>query len=134
MQTAILFIVTSVVFLIADALMLRSVIQPLFQQHLGAQLINGLRIAPAVLFYLVYMFGILWFAGIPALRNDAPVSALIQGAVLGFVAYGTFELTSWSIMRQWHGSMVIVDWAWGTIITGVAAWSGVIVARLWQIE
>ncbi|MDO9317736.1 MAG: DUF2177 family protein [Gammaproteobacteria bacterium] len=134
MQIAILFVVTSVVFLVADALMLRSVIQPLFQQHLGGQLIDGLRVPPAALFYLVYMFGILWFAGLPALRNDAPVSALIHGAVLGFVAYGTYELTSWSIMRQWHGSMVAIDWTWGTFITGVAAWAGVMAARTWQVE
>lgn len=134
MQTLILFLATSVVFLVADALMLRSVIQPIFQQHLGTQLIDGLRFAPAALFYLVYMFGILWFAGLPALRNDAPVSALINGAVLGFVAYGTYELTSWSVMRSWHGSMVAVDWTWGTIVTGFAAWAGVIVARMWTME
>ena len=50
MQIAILFVATSVVFLVADVLMLRSVIQPLFQQHLGGQLIDGLRAAPAAVF------------------------------------------------------------------------------------
>lgn len=134
MQIVILFLVTSFVFLVADALMLRFVIQPLFQQHLGAQLIDGLRLAPAMLFYLTYMFGILWFVGLPALRNDAPANALFNGAALGFVAYGTYELTSWSVMRNWHGSMVAVDWTWGAIVTGLAAWAGVIVARMWPME
>lgn len=132
MQILILFLVTSVVFLVADALMLRFVIQPIFQQHLGSQLLDGLRLAPATLFYLVYMFGIIWFAGMPALRNDDPFSALINGAILGFVAYGTYELTSWTVMRDWHVSMVAVDWAWGTVVTGLAAWAGVTVARMWQ--
>tara|TARA_R110000868_G_scaffold201832_2_gene449335 strand:+ start:512 stop:910 length:399 start_codon:yes stop_codon:yes gene_type:complete len=131
MQIIILFLATSVVFLIADALMLRFVIQPLFQQHLGAQLIDGLRLGPAILFYLTYMFGILWFVSIPALRDGAPLSALLNGAVLGFVAYGTYELTSWSVMREWHGSMVAVDWAWGTLVTAFAGWAGVVIARMW---
>ena len=134
MQILILFFVTAVVFLVADALMLRFVIQPLFERHIGQQLIDGLRVAPAILFYLTYMLGVLWFAGLPALRNDTPMSALLNGAMLGFVAYGTYELTSWSVMRNWHGSMVAVDWAWGTIVTGLAAWAGVTVARMWQVN
>ena len=134
MQILILFFVTSVVFLVADALMLRFVIKPLFDHHIGEQLIDGLRVAPAILFYLTYMLGVLWFAGLPALRNAAPMSALLNGAILGFVAYGTYELTSWSVMRNWHGSMVAVDWAWGTIVTGLAAWAGVVVARMWQVN
>jgi uncharacterized membrane protein len=81
------------------------------------------------LFYLTYMFGILWFAGLPALREGNPTAALVNGAVLGFVAYGTYELTSWTVMRDWHPSMVAVDWAWGTVITGLAAWAGVMAAR-----
>lgn len=134
MQIVILFLATSLVFLVADALMLRFVIQPLFQQHLGKQLIDGLRLGPAILFYLTYMFGVLWFVGLPALRSNDPINALINGAVLGFIAYGTYELTSWSVMRNWHGSMVMVDWAWGTVVTGLAAWAGVSAARMWPVN
>ncbi|NUB44131.1 DUF2177 family protein [Fertoebacter nigrum] len=129
MAIAVLFLATSLVFLVADAIMLRSVIQPLFQTHLKTQLLDGLRLGPAALFYLTYMFGIMWFAGLPALREGNPTAALINGAVLGFVAYGTYELTSWTVMRDWHPSMVAVDWAWGTAITGIAAWAGVLAAR-----
>ncbi len=127
---AVLFLTTSVVFLIADAVMLRTVIQPIFKEHLGQGLIDGVRFGPAVLFYLVYMIGILWFAGYPALRSGQPASAALNGALLGFVAYGTYELTSWSVMRDWHPSMVAVDWAWGTALTALAAWGGVILASL----
>ena len=131
MQIVIMLVVTSVIFLIADALMLRFVVQPIFQQHLGSQLIDGIRLAPAIVFYLMYMAGILWFAGIPALAEGTPIKALINGAVLGLIAYGTYELTSWSVMRDWHGAMVAVDWAWGTVLTGVSAWAGAIAALTW---
>jgi uncharacterized membrane protein len=53
----------------------------------------------------------------------------VNGAILGFVAYGTYELTSWTVMRDWHPSMVAVDMAWGATLTAVSAWGGVMAAR-----
>ncbi|MDG4649147.1 DUF2177 family protein [Roseibacterium sp. SDUM158017] len=130
MSYVVLFLATSVIFLVADALMLRAVVQPIFARHLGDQLYEGgFRLVPAVLFYLVMMLGILWFASVPALRDGAPQMALLNGAILGFVAYGTYELTSWAVMRDWHPQMVAVDLTWGTVLTAGAAWGGVLVAR-----
>ena len=130
MSLVILFVATSLIFLIADAVMLRSVIQPVFARHLGDGLYDGgFRLAPAVLFYFTYMFGVLYFAGWPALRDGVPVQALLNGAALGFVAYGTYELTSWAVMRDWHPQMVAVDLAWGTAVTALSAWGGVVIAR-----
>lgn len=128
--TLVALTVTSVVFLAADAVMLRGVLQPLFASHLGDQLYpGGFRPVAAVLFYLVYMGGVLWFVMLPALRDDAPAQALVNGAVLGLVAYGTYELTSWAVMRDWHPAMVAVDMAWGTAVTALSAWAGVMAAR-----
>lgn len=130
MTLLILFIASSVIFLALDALMLTNVIQPLFQQHLGDQLYEGgFRTGPAILFYLINMVGILYFAAWPALQADNPAHALVNGAVLGLVCYGCYELTSWTVMRDWHPQMVAVDMAWGTVLTAVSAWGGVMIAR-----
>ena len=130
MVYVIFFVAASIIFLVADAIMLRSVIQPVFAKHLGEQLYDGgFRMVPAILFYLTFMVGILWFAAIPAFRADAPSIALLNGAILGFVAYGTYEFTSWAVMRDWHPQMVAMDLAWGTVLTAGAAWGGVLVAR-----
>jgi uncharacterized membrane protein len=72
---------------------------------------------------------VVWFAGWPALRDGTPHTALLNGAILGLVAYGTYELTSWTVMREWHPSMVVVDMAWGATLTAVSAWGGVMAAR-----
>jgi uncharacterized membrane protein len=125
----VLVLVTGAIFLVADAIMLSTVLQPLFAQHLGETLRDGIRPLAAVLFYLVYMAGVIWFAGWPALRDGTPVTALVNGAILGFVAYGTYELTSWTVMRDWHPSMVVADMAWGATLTAVSAWGGVMAAR-----
>jgi uncharacterized membrane protein len=124
-----MIVVTGLIFLIADAVMLSNVIQPIFARHLGDTLREGIRPVPAALFYMIYMAGIVWFAGWPALRDGTPAIALVNGAILGFVAYGTYELTSWTVMRDWHPSMVAVDMAWGATLTAVSAWGGVMAAR-----
>ena len=130
MSYLVLFLATSAIFLVADAIMLKSVIQPLFKQHLGDQLYDGgFRMLPALLFYFVNMLGILWFASVPALQAGAPGQAALNGAILGFVAYGCYEFTSWAVMRDWHPQMVAVDLAWGTVLTAGAAWGGVVVTR-----
>lgn len=130
MTLLILFVATSLIFLIADAVMLKTVLQPIFARHIGALLYEGgFRLLPAVLFYLTYMGGILYFASTPAMRADTPSLALINGAILGFVAYGTYEFTSWAVMRDWHPQMVVMDVIWGATLTGFAAWGGVMVAR-----
>lgn len=129
MSLLVLILVTGLIFLIADAVMLPNVVKPLFEQHLGDAILDTPRILPAVLFYLLYMGGMVWFAGWPALRDSTPSMALLNGAILGLVAYGTYELVSWTVMRDWHPSMVAVDMAWGTALTAVAAWGGVMAAR-----
>jgi uncharacterized membrane protein len=128
MQLFTLTLTAGAIFLIADALMLTTVMQPLFKRHLGAGLLDGLRVGPAIAFYLIYLFGIVWFAGLPGLRDGAGTAAL-NGALLGLVAYGTYELTSHAVMRDWSPVMVAADLAWGTALTAMAAWGGVMAAR-----
>lgn len=119
--------VTGLVFLVLDVLMLRGVLQPLFQRHLGAALYDGFRLAPAAGFYLLYMAGVFWFVTGPALKSGGAV--LLPAAFLGLLCYGTYELTSHAVMRDWSWQMVAVDMAWGTVLTGVSAWAGVAVTR-----
>lgn len=125
---AIFVATTGVVFLVADALMLGYVIAPIFRSNLGDTMLDGLRLGPAIAFYLLYMLGVTFFAGLPALRDASAMPALINGAMLGLIAYGTYELTSWTVMRGWHPQMVLTDMIWGTILTGVSAYIGARVA------
>lgn len=129
MQLIILYVVTAVVFLAVDAVMLTKVMRPLFETHLGDQLLDSPRLAPAALFYLFYVVGMLVFVSLPALRADAPLQALFMGALLGAVAYGTYEFTNFAVMKSWHWQMVALDTAWGAVLTGGSAMIGVLAAR-----
>ena len=119
MPLLILYSATFLVFLALDAVMLRLVMQPLFQRHIGALLAEPIRLAPAAAFYAAYIAGLVWLVSWPALKSGGGV--WLPGAVVGFMAYGSYEFTSYAIMRDWHWTMVAADLAWGTVLTAAAA-------------
>jgi len=125
----ILYVSTAVIFLALDALMLTFVMRPLFERHIGGLLLDDIRIVPAALFYLAYVAGLVWLVSLPALRDGDPLRAAVAGAVVGAMAYGTYEFTSYAILKDWHPSMVAMDLTWGTILTAIAAWGGVMITR-----
>jgi uncharacterized membrane protein len=124
-----LYVVTTVVFLVLDALMLTFVMRPLFERHIGSMLLADIRVGAAAAFYLAYLAGLIWLVSLPALREGTNLQALIGGMVVGAMAYGTYEFTSYAIMKDWHPAMVVTDLVWGTLLTGFAAWVGVAVTR-----
>ena len=129
MKIMVLYLSTVVVFLAADALGLRYIVKPVFDRHIAHLYADPFRIVPALLFYLGYVGGVLWFVSVPALRADDVMAALIGGTLLGMFAYGTYEFTSYATLRDWSMQQVIVDTLWGGVLTGVSAAAGVLIAR-----
>ena len=129
MQLIILYVATAITFLAIDAVMLRFVPAPLFESQIQPIMRDEIRLGAAAVFYLFYVAGLIYLVSWPALTANAPVNALIGGAVLGAVAYGTYEFTSYAILRDWSLQMVVIDTAWGTVLTGFAAWAGVSITR-----
>ena len=129
MSVFILYGVTVVIFLALDALMLTFVMRPLFEKHIADLLIPNLRYGAAAVFYLGYIAGLLWLVSLPALRSGTPVSALVGGMVIGAMAYGTYEFSNYATLTAWHPAMVATDFIWGTVLTGVSAWAGVVITR-----
>lgn len=134
MPIAIFTLITAVVFCLGDAIMIPLVMRPLFGAALGDQMLDTLRLGPAALFYLIHIGGLVYFAGLPRLHDQRPLMALVNGAVLGFVAYSCYEMTSWTIMRSWNAHLVVVDIAWGTALSAVSAWCGAVAARQWALK
>ena len=128
MQILTLYALTTVIFLILDAVMLTLHMQPLFQRYLGDALLQSPRALPAGLFYLAYIAGLLYLVSLPALKTGAPL--LLPAAILGAMAYGTYEFTSYAIMKDWSPVMVATDVIWGTVLTAASAWGGVALTRL----
>ena len=128
MQVAILYILTAAIFFLLDASMLRLHMAPLFQRQIGSMMLEDIRLAPAALFYLAYVAGLLVLVSLPALK--AGTSVVLPAAILGFMAYGTYEFTSFAIMKGWSVRLVVTDLVWGTCLTAFSAWGGVALTRV----
>ncbi len=115
---------TAVVFFAVDFVWLSKVSTSFYRTRLGDVLLDQPNLLIAGLFYLFYVGGIVYFAVAPALADGGWSKALIAGLILGFVAYGTYDLTNLSTLRGWSWSVSMVDLAWGTVLTGTAAVSG----------
>ncbi|WGH77465.1 DUF2177 family protein [Jannaschia ovalis] len=128
MQIAILYGAAVAFFLIVDAIMLTSVMKPLFERYIGDMLREPIDLAPAAIFYLFYVAGLVWLVALPALRAGSVGQAAINGAILGAVAYGTYEFTNKATLQGWAWPMVAVDTTWGAVLTGSTAAFGTWVA------
>lgn len=122
-----LYLSTALVFLILDAIMLTMVMKPLFSRHIGPLMADPIRIGPATLFYLAYIGGLVALVSWPGLKTGAPV--VVPALIIGLMAYGTYEFTSWAVMRDWHWTMVATDTLWGGALTAFSAWAGVTITR-----
>jgi uncharacterized membrane protein len=92
----------------------------LYKPGIGHLMASKPVIPAAILFYLLYAAGVTYLITLPAL-STGPGSAFIRGAVLGLIAYGTYDLTSLAILNNWPLNVTIADMIWGTILTGTTA-------------
>jgi uncharacterized membrane protein len=129
MQIIFLYAATLIVFAVLDAIMLSNVMKPLFEKHLGDLIRSPIFVAPAAIFYLFYIAGLLYLVSVPALREGSLMSVALGGAILGAVAYGTYEFTSMAVMKDWSWQMVITDTTWGAVLTATSATAGVWAVR-----
>jgi uncharacterized membrane protein len=75
------------------------------------------------------VIGVVFFAVVPALRADSAAMALVYGALFGFFAYATYDMTNYATLRNWPLVVSLVDIAWGTCLTGVSALAGYLATR-----
>ena len=102
----------------------------LYRPHLGPVLMeSGFRIAPAVIFYVLYVLGITIFATSPALKSGQWTTAALYGALFGFFCYATYDLTSQATLKVWSTTVTVADIAWGTFLTATAATAAYLVTR-----
>lgn len=118
------YIAAGVAFLAVDSVWLSSMADRFYRPLLGDKLMDGFNLAPAVVFYLIYVGGIVFFAVLPALASGGLMKAAINGLALGLVAYATYDLTNHATLRDWPVAVSVVDIAWGTFLTGISASAG----------
>ena len=124
---------TGLVFGALDAIWLTVVGGRLYRPLLGDILAPKVAIVPAIAFYAIYLFGIVFLAILPGLREGSTMRTVTSALVLGIVAYATYDLTNQATLRTWSTVITIADIGWGGFVTTVAAVAGLYAAR-WAQE
>ena len=129
MKTTTAFIATGIGFAAIDSIWLITMSTRLYKPEIGEMMAENFRLGPAIVFYLLYITGILVFAVQPALASGKWQTALVQGALFGFFCYMTYDMTNYATLKVWSLKVTILDLMWGTFLTGSAATVGLLVTR-----
>jgi uncharacterized membrane protein len=121
------FVATFVVMAVLDGIWLLGVARGFYRRHLGFLMAETPNWAAAGIFYVLYAVGVAVFAVQPAVDGGSAITAVWRGALLGLVAYATYDLTNMATLRGWPTIVTVVDLAWGTLLSaavgGIAAWA-----------
>ena len=121
MAAGLAYVVTLAVFVAADMAWLTTMADRVYRSTLGDIATPDIRLAPAIVFYVLYPAGLVFFAVVPALRSGSLATALLYGALFGFFTYATYDLTNQTTLRNWTTQLTIIDIAWGTSLAGATA-------------
>ena len=127
-----LYVLTVPVFFIVDLIWLGVVAKGFYRKNLNHLLSPQVNWPAAILFYLLFIAGILIFAVVPALTKNSWQHAMLYGALFGFFTYMTYELTNLALLKSWPLNIVVVDIIWGGVLCSVVATIGYFIGR-WLI-
>jgi uncharacterized membrane protein len=124
-----LYVLTVPVFFIIDLMWLGVIAKGFYQRNLSYVLSPQVNWPAAIIFYLLYIAGILIFAVVPAVTKDSWQHAIMYGALFGFFTYMTYELTNLALLKDWPLNIVVVDIIWGVVLCAAVATLSFILAR-----
>lgn len=110
-----LYAIAVPIFLAFDALWLGLIARGFYQNQIG-YLLGPVNWVAAIIFYLIFVAGLVFFAMLPALESDSFATAMLLGAIFGGIAYATYDLTNLATIKDWPLFLSIVDIAWGTAL------------------
>ena len=123
-----LYMLTVPVFFIIDMLWLGVVAKNFYQTQLAAFL-GPVNWTAALIFYLIFIAGIIIFAVVPAVQAESLMRAVVLGALFGFFAYATYDLTNLATLKDWPLMVTLVDMVWGAVLSGSVATASFFIAR-----
>lgn len=121
---AVVYCTTALVLFAIDMFWLGLIARNLYVKHLGHLLAERVNWAAAIIFYALYIVGIILFAIEPGVRSDSSSRAVVWGVLYGFFTYATYELTNLALLKDWPVTIVFIDIAWGMILCGIASAAG----------
>lgn len=126
------YLATVPVFFAIDMLWLGFFAKDFYRAQIGFLLRTEFNWVAAILFYLIFIGGVLFFAVAPALESGEWKKALLYGALFGFMTYATYDLTNLATVRDWPMTVTLVDLMWGTTLSALVACASYQIALLFR--
>lgn len=114
-----------------DFVWLGYIAKKLYYGEMGNILLQKFNMVPALLFYIVYVVGVVVFVVNPALAKGSLAHAIGYGAAFGFVAYATYDLTNLAVLKGFSTKVAVIDMLWGAFLTAVVAGIAYAVVHKW---
>ena len=129
MKIVYLYLLTIPVFFAIDILWIGLIARRFYRDQLGHLLRPNVNWPAAIIFYLLYILGILIFAVMPALEKNLILQASLLGGLFGFLAYATYDLTNLATLKDWPVKVVVVDMIWGVVLTSSVSSASFLIGR-----
>lgn len=124
-----LYLATLVVFFAVDMFWLGVVSRAFYKKHLGFIMAPEINWYAALIFYFLFIFGILVFVVLPGIKENAWPMMLVRAALFGLITYATYDLTNLATVKDWPLIITIVDLAWGMVLSSVVSLAGFFIGR-----
>lgn len=123
------FLLTAVVFFAIDLVWLGLIAKNFYSKNMGELMSDKVKWPAALLFYGIYIIGVLAFVVFPSLEKESLVRAIYMGALLGLLCYATYDLTSYALIKGFPLKVVVVDLIWGTVLTASVSTASFLIMR-----
>jgi len=128
-----LYILTFIVFLAIDFIWLNYIAKNMYAEKIGHLMASNPKLIYALIFYLIFIVGIIIFVVIPGYESKSILKTILLGALFGLVTYSTYDLTNQATLKDWPISVTIVDIVWGTSLSTIVGISGYYIANILNI-
>lgn len=129
LQFILLYLVVLGAFLVIDMIWLGLVARTFYRNQLGYIMSPNVNWPAAIIFYLLFIVGLIFFVVYPSIGRDSWVYALFSGAFFGLICYATYDLTNLATLKGWPLKVTLVDLAWGSFLSAVLSLIGFFYGR-----
>jgi uncharacterized membrane protein len=111
-----LFLIALPVFFAIDMIWLVAIAKNFYKEQIGFLMKPDINWLAAIIFYLLFITGLIVFVITPAMVRQSWVHALLYGALFGLVTYATYDLTNLATVKDWPLLVTVVDLVWGSVL------------------
>jgi uncharacterized membrane protein len=115
------YLITTLVFLGIDFVWLSATAENLYRKQIGFLMKDNFNFTAAIIFYLFFAGGLLFFVVNKAVADSSWQYALFAGMFFGFITYSTYDMTNYATIKNWPLIITVIDIIWGSFLCGLTS-------------